>query len=192
MGFPRLEKNILICRWSFILLFLIACWFGMEAVHELGHALAAWCSGAMVERVVLLPISRTDTAGVEHPLFVYGAGAVFGEVFPVLLWSIILPFRFRFAYLFRFFAGFCLIANGAYIGCDFSTVGPTDIPIDVARHGIVPMKSGIFGIGSGHPKGIAQFTLVDGSVHAETSETLSRDLLPELFRKGGTATYPWR
>lgn len=45
----------------------------MQIVHESGHVLAAWLSGATVERVVLLPISRTDTNGVEHPLFVYGA-----------------------------------------------------------------------------------------------------------------------
>jgi len=49
-----------------------ACWFGMQMVHELGHALAAWCNGATVERIALLPISRTDTS--EYPLFVYGAG----------------------------------------------------------------------------------------------------------------------
>ncbi len=54
-------------RFTSLLLFLIVCWFGMETVHELGHVLAAWGSRATVERVVLLPISRTDIAGVEHP-----------------------------------------------------------------------------------------------------------------------------
>jgi len=113
-------------RWTFILLFLTACWFGMQAVHEFGHALAAWGSGATVERVVLLPISRTDTRNVEYPLFVYGAGAMFGVVFPILLWLIACWYRWRAAYLCRFFAGFCLVANGTYIGCDFSITGPTD------------------------------------------------------------------
>ncbi len=132
-------------QWTFILIFLIACWFGMEAVHELGHVLAAWCSGATVERVVLLPISRTDAVGVEHPLFVYGAGAVFGAVFPVLLWLTVRLFRLRTAYLFRFFAGFCPIVNGAYIGCDFSTVGPTDAGL-LIEHGANRFVLVLFGL----------------------------------------------
>lgn len=68
---------------------------------------------------------------------------------------------------------------------------PVDLPIDAARQGIVPMKSGVFGIGGGHSKGIAHFCLADGSVHAESPERLSQDLLPELFRKDGTAAFPW-
>ena len=119
-------KNMQFRHWLVALLFLTACWFGMQAVHELGHVLAAWGSGATVERVVLLPISRTDTNNVEYPLFVYGAGTVFGAAFPVLLWLIARLLHWRTAYLFRFFAGFCLVANGAYIGCDFSVSGPTD------------------------------------------------------------------
>jgi len=74
----------------------------------------------------LFPISRTDTANVEHPLFVYGAGAAFGGIFPVLLWLCVRPFRLSIAYLFRSFAAFCLMGNGAYIGGDFSATGPTD------------------------------------------------------------------
>ncbi len=132
-------------RFLFLLLFLIACWFGMEAAHELGHALAAWGSGATVERVVLLPISRTDTAGVEHPLFVYGAGAVCGAVLPLLLWSVARLLRLRVAYLFRFFAGFCLVANGAYIGGDFSAVGPTDAGL-LIEHGASRVALILFGL----------------------------------------------
>jgi hypothetical protein len=113
-------------RWIFILFFLLVCWFGMLAVHELGHVLAAWCSGAAVLRVVLLPISRTDLSNVEYPLSVYGAGAVIGTLLPVLLWWFVHCVRWKTAYLLRFFAGFCLVANGAYIGYDFSATGPTD------------------------------------------------------------------
>ncbi len=132
-------------QWTFILIFLIVCCFGMESVHELGHVLAAWCSGATVERVVLLPISRTDTTGVEHPLFVYGAGAAFGAVFPVVLWLVVRLLRLKIAYLFRFFAGFCLIANGAYIGADFSTVGPTDAGL-LMEHGANRVVLVLFGL----------------------------------------------
>jgi hypothetical protein len=117
----------------------------MLAIHELGHVLAAWSSGATVERVVLLPISRTDTTNVECPLFVYGAGAVIGVVFPVLLWLAVRLFRWKTAYLFRFFAGFCLVANGAYIGCDFSVVGPTDAGL-LIEHGAGRLVLVLFGI----------------------------------------------
>ena len=113
-------------RAIFLLLFLTACWFGMLAVHELGHVLAAWSSGAAVQQVVLFPASYTVTVNVEYPLFIYGAGALVGALCPVLLWSCVRLFRPQTAHLFRFFAGFCLAANGAYIGCDFSIIGPTD------------------------------------------------------------------
>ena len=41
---------------------LLGSWLGMQAVHELGHVLGAWATGAEVRRVVLSPttISRTD------------------------------------------------------------------------------------------------------------------------------------
>ena len=132
-------------RWLFILLFLNLCWFGMQAVHEFGHVLAAWGSGATVERVVLLPISRTDTGNVEYPLFVYGAGAMFGTAFPVLLWLIVRLFQWRTAYLFRFFAGFCLVANGAYIGCGFSVSGPTDAGL-LIEYGASRLVLVLFGV----------------------------------------------
>ena len=135
----------------FILLLLTACWLGMEATHELGHVLAAWGSGASVDRVVLLPISRTDISRVTHPLFVYGAGAVLGAAFPVLLWSVIHQLRWKTAFLFRFFAGFCLVANGAYIGFDFSVVGPTDAGL-LIEHGasrFVLVLSGVLCVSGG-------------------------------------------
>ncbi len=139
------QAGMRVWQWTFILFFLIACWFGMQALHEFGHVLAAWCSGATVERVVLLPISRTDTTGVEHPLFVHGAGSVFGGAFPVLLWLVVRMLRLKMAFLLRFFAGFCLIANGAYIGADFSTVGPTDAGL-LVEHGANRVALVLFGL----------------------------------------------
>ena len=99
----------------------------------------------MVERIVLLPISRTDTSDIEYPLLVYSAGAVFGVAFPLLLWGIACWLRWRTAYLFRFFAGFCLIANGAYIGGDFSVVGPTDAGL-LIEHGVNRLSLVLFGV----------------------------------------------
>ena len=132
-------------RGTLVLLFLTICWFGMLAVHELGHVFAAWSSGATVERVVMLPISRTDTSNVEYPLFVYGAGAVFGTALPVLLWLITHWLHWKTVYLFRFFAGFCLAANGAYIGCDLSITGPTDAGL-LIEHGANRLILVLFGV----------------------------------------------
>jgi len=132
-------------RSVFILLFLIVCWFGMQAVHELGHILAAWSSGATVVQVVVLPISWTNTSNVEYPLFVYGAGAVVGAVVPLLLWWVAQYFRWKTASLFRFFAGFCLVANGAYIGCDFSVTGPSDAGL-LIDHGANRWVLVLFGV----------------------------------------------
>ena len=132
-------------RSVFILLFLIVCWFGMQAVHELGHILAAWSSGATVVQVVVLPISWTNTSNVDYPLFVYGAGAVVGTVVPVLLWWVARYFRWKTASLFRFFAGFCLVANGAYIGCDFSVTGPSDAGL-LIDHGANRLVLVLFGV----------------------------------------------
>jgi len=92
-------------------------WLGMQAVHELGHAVGAWATGGQVSHVSLHPlsISRTDLSNNPHPLAVVWAGPVIGSVLPLLLFLIVKVCRFGFVYLFRFFAAFCLIANGAYI-----------------------------------------------------------------------------
>jgi hypothetical protein len=111
----------------FFFLFLIACWFGGQAVHELGHVLAVWSSGANVEAVYMWPISQTVVSNRQYPLFEIGAGPVFGGAFPVLLWVIAHYWlRLKFAYIFRAFAALCLIFNGAYIGLDFTTTGALD------------------------------------------------------------------
>ena len=53
-------------------------------------------------------------------------GAIGGILFPLLIWGIWKSVRFPEVHLPRFWAGFCLIANGAYFGGDFSQRGPTD------------------------------------------------------------------
>ena len=89
----------------------------MMAVHESGHVLGAWLTGGQVERVILHPgaISRTDVAPNPRPAIVVWLGPIFGSVAPLGLWWL-LPRRYiRPRSIAQFFAGFCLIANGAYI-----------------------------------------------------------------------------
>lgn len=96
---------------------LLLSWLMMQMVHELGHAVAAWLTGGRVARIVLHPlaISRTDVEPNPHPLIVVWTGPIAGIVVPVLAWGLIAAAKFPASFL-RFFAGFCLIANGAYIG----------------------------------------------------------------------------
>lgn len=93
-------------------------WLAMMVVHEFGHVLNAWFSGGRVTHVVLHPlaISRTDLGENPHPLFVAWGGVVWGAALPLVLWLIAKKMWKRCAFLFKFFAGFCLIANGAYVG----------------------------------------------------------------------------
>jgi hypothetical protein len=93
-------------------------WQGMQLVHEAGHVVGAWLTGGEVQQVVLHPltISRTDVSPNPQPLVVVWAGPMLGVALPVLLWLVVRAVRPRVAYLVRFFAGFCLVANGAYIG----------------------------------------------------------------------------
>jgi hypothetical protein len=90
----------------------------MQAVHELGHCLGAWSTGATVERVILHPlaISRTDASGGRAPLAVVWAGPVIGVLFPFVAWLMMAVCRARRSWLARFFAGFCCLANGLYLG----------------------------------------------------------------------------
>jgi hypothetical protein len=96
-----------------------ASWLGMQIVHELGHVLGAWATGGTVTHVELKPwtISRTDVSPNPRPLVVAWAGPLFGVLLPVGLWLAARAARRTWDYLLRYFAGFCLVANGAYIGC---------------------------------------------------------------------------
>ncbi len=92
-------------------------WAAMMAVHELGHVLHAIATGGTVKRVVLHPITftRTDVEPNPHPLAVAWGGAVWGCLIPLTLFAVVRTVARRYAYLAAFFAGFCLIANGAYL-----------------------------------------------------------------------------
>jgi hypothetical protein len=108
----RLSQIILIVT------FIGFSWLAMQAVHELGHVLGGIASGGKVVKVVLYPstLSRTDVSPNPHPLFEVWSGAAVGTILPLVAFLIAAKFRCPGLYLFRFFAGFCLIANGVYLG----------------------------------------------------------------------------
>ena len=97
--------------------FLMFSWLAMQAVHELGHVVGAWLTGADVVKVALHPsiISRTDLGHNPRPLIVVWAGPLVGSLLPLAAFFAAKACRSPGVYLFRFFAGFCLVANGVYI-----------------------------------------------------------------------------
>jgi hypothetical protein len=124
---------------------ILASWLGTQAAHELGHVLGASWTGGRVARVVLHPLtlSRTDLADNPRPLFVVWAGPVLGVLLPLALWGFALLARLPEAFLLRFFAGFCLIANGAYIAFgSFDGVGDCG---EMLRHGSSLWQLWLFG-----------------------------------------------
>jgi hypothetical protein len=102
----------------FFVVYLVAlCWFAMMAVHEFGHAVGALLTGGSIRRIVLHPltISRTDLSANPHPGVVVWLGPIVGSLLPVI-GLLLVPRRFVMARnIASFFAGFCLVANGAYI-----------------------------------------------------------------------------
>ena len=116
------------------------------AVHELGHVAGAWMTGARVTMVVLHPlaISRTDVVDNQRPLVVVWAGPIVGVVAPLAVWLVAERLGWPEAYLVRFFAGFCLIANGAYIGVgSFEGIGDAGVML---QHGSSRGQLWMFGL----------------------------------------------
>jgi hypothetical protein len=109
-----------------ILSTLVSSCPGMQVLHELGHVLDGWATGGEVTRVVLHPlsISRTDVSGGSAPGVVIWAGPIVGAALPVVAWLGAAVAHRRAAFLLGFFAGFCLVTNGLYIGLgSFGNIG---------------------------------------------------------------------
>lgn len=124
---------------------VLASWLGMQAVHELGHVLGAWLTGGHVVRIVLHPltISRTDVTQNASPLVVVWAGPIFGVVAPLLICLAATKSRLPAAFALRFFAGFCLVANGLYIGVgSFGQIGDCG---EMLRQGSAAWQLWLFG-----------------------------------------------
>ena len=121
-------------------------WLAMQAVHELGHVVAAAISGGQVAEVVLHPatISYTRLAANPHPLFVAWMGPIVGVALPIVALLAARSANLRGWYVAQFFAGFCLMANGAYLA--FGSIGHVGDAGDLLRHGAPVILLWLFGL----------------------------------------------
>jgi hypothetical protein len=121
-------------------------WLAMQAVHELGHVIAAIASGGRIAEVFLHPatISQTRLAENPHPLFVAWMGPIAGVVLPVTALLVVRWFKLRGWYVSQFFAGLCLIANGAYLA--FGSIGHIGDAGDLIHHGAPIVLLWMFGV----------------------------------------------
>lgn len=125
---------------------LLLAWLLLQAIHELGHVLAAILTEGSVEQVVLHPlsISRTDVSPNPQPLVVAWAGPIYGSLAPLAIWGVSVAMHLRLAWLARFFAACCLLANGLYLGVgSFGAVGDAG---DIIRYGSPPWTLWLFGL----------------------------------------------
>lgn len=96
--------------------FLYGNWLAMLVAHEFGHVLAAVTTGGRVRQIVIpwFGFSRTDVANPTLAAVIIWAGPLVGCFVPLLaMW--LCPRRWRLRAACGFFAGFCCIANGAYL-----------------------------------------------------------------------------
>ena len=136
----RFHQILLLCSVSLL------AWLLMQAVHELGHVVIAWPTGGSVERVVLHPlaISRTDVDPNPHPLAVAWGGPIIGVLLPIAMWGVATRLLHNYAWLVKFLAGFCLLANGLYVGVgSFQKIGDAG---DIQQHGSPIWLLWLFGL----------------------------------------------
>ena len=91
-------------------------WLAMMATHELGHVLGAITTGGRVLQVTipLLGFSETIVHPNPWPRVEVWSGPMLGSTIPLGLWVALR--RRRAGAILQAFAGWCLIANGAYLG----------------------------------------------------------------------------
>lgn len=122
------------------------CWPMMMLVHEAGHVIGAWATGGHVQRVIWHPLvlSRTDVEPNPSPKIEVWAGPMVGAALPALLAVLIASLRLKTSYLFIAFAGFCLLANGLYIG--WGTFDPAGDAREMMRLGVPKWSMLAFGL----------------------------------------------
>jgi hypothetical protein len=170
--------------------FIAFSWLAMQAVHECGHVLAAVATGGEIQKVVLHPLalSRTDVTPNPHPLLVVWAGPVFGSVVPLGAWALAKFLGWSHIFLWRFFAGFCLVSNGVYlVGGSFARGAD---PGDLMRLGMsqaVLISVGLVGAVSGfwlwHRQG-HHFGLGDSGGEVKTGAVIASVILLAVVATG--------
>lgn len=130
----------------FVACFLAWSWLAMQGVHELGHVVGALTSGGHVHRVIWHPttISRTDVTNSTSPLWVVWAGPLLGTALPTIATALLSRVRGVWSWSGRAFAGFCLIANGAYLAA--GAVEKIGDAAELLRDGCPPLVIWLFGI----------------------------------------------
>lgn len=163
--------------------FVSFSWLTMQVVHECGHVLAAVSTGGDVQKVVLHPLalSRTDVSPNPCPRIVVWAGPVFGSLAPLMGWLLADRFRWLHVFLWRFFAGFCLVANGVYlIGGSFAKGADPGEMMRLGTPQVVLVLVGAIGAVSGfllwHRQG-THFGFGDSKGRVQTSAVATSVLL---------------
>lgn len=143
----------LLSQLVYSLLMLQLSWIVMTASHELGHVIGAWLTGGEVVAVTLLPlrISGTIVDPNPSPGLVVWLGPVCGVLLPTLPLLFVRQATGLLPNSVRFVAGFCQVANGAYIGVggflaigDRRVMSDTGTPLWVmAGFGAVAAASGL-------------------------------------------------
>ena len=110
-----------------------------------GTCCTSLLSGGEVRRIrfPLLGFSETVLGRDPHPLFVACGGPLWGCLIPLIAWALMLrrwPIARR---AIQFFAGFCLIANGAYIGIGW--VRKAGDAGDLLDYGVSPWLMSVLG-----------------------------------------------
>ncbi|HJT33568.1 MAG TPA: M50 family metallopeptidase [Pirellulales bacterium] len=127
-----------------------AAWLAMIALHEFGHVLHASISGGQVTEIELPPrgLGHTRVGLNPHPLFVAWGGACWGCSLPLLIWLGVRRWTERYLPLATFFAGMCLIANGAYLaaGGFIGASNDADDAHELLRHGAAHGQLLVLGI----------------------------------------------
>jgi hypothetical protein len=137
----RLKQAVLIVS------FLCFSWLAMQVVHEAGHVLVARATGGEVVKVGLHPLifSHTDVGENPHPLAEVWGGPILGSALPLLAVVLAAACRLPGVYLLRFFAGFCLVANGIYIGAGWLIADGAD-PWVMRENGSPTWVLAVFGL----------------------------------------------
>jgi hypothetical protein len=135
-----------IARFILIAVMLYLSALALMLVHESGHVLHAWLSGGRVAAVHFgfFEFSRTELSFDPHPQFVAWGGPLWGCLLPLAAFFVMSIGQFRISRFLCFFAGLCLVVNGAYIG-----VGWMDNAGDAGtllRHGAPPWTMCVAGL----------------------------------------------